>query len=35
VYAFVQLESENEASAAHYNQTMLETGDECPIFRVL
>lgn len=34
-YAFVQLEPENEASLAYYNQIPLEVGDEYPIFRVL
>lgn len=34
-YAFVQLEPENEASLAYYNQIPLEIGDEYPIFRVL
>ncbi|KAJ4992817.1 carboxypeptidase 2 [Stagonosporopsis vannaccii] len=34
-YAFVQLEPENEASLAYYNQVPLEVGDEYPIFRVL
>lgn len=34
-YAFVQLEPENEASLAFYNQIPLESGDEYPVFRVL
>lgn len=34
-YAFVQLEPENEASLANYNQIPLEIGNEYPIFRVL
>ncbi|KAF3034391.1 hypothetical protein E8E12_003240 [Didymella heteroderae] len=34
-YAFVQLEPENEASLAYYNQIPLEVGDESPVFRVL
>ena len=34
-YAFVQLEPENEASLAYYNQIPLEVGDEYPIFRVV
>lgn len=34
-YAFVQLEPENEASLAYYNQVPLEVGDEYPTFRVL